>query len=257
MALESLLVQVTEKLRFKDVFYERTALDEMNQRLVEKLSDAELQQRLESVRLDSEVRIMTDVEFQARMSDLATPEGLQELATHHPNIEQKLEKLQTDVAGAEGPRDLQRVDIELQQYRGTVAEQMVEASLADAFEAVEQTQRVVETSSGFTRPDVELKHAQKTIELGELVVHPGEDLTIEVKTGSAEYLEREFAHILQQVEGHGDNSLVVFSEEYHQIAPEVRAGFENELAEHGSHVVVLDIETKTIDNALRSLIVPR
>jgi len=111
---------------------------------------------------------------------------------------------------------------------------------------------------------LEVKNVYKTYVTGDikyqalrgvdLEVKKGEDLYIEAKCGSPEYIRREMDHILKQVEGHDGNSLVVVTKDYEMIDPEVRAKFESELKGKGSHIYIADISSKEISLGIKNSI---
>ncbi|NHN34401.1 hypothetical protein [Paenibacillus agricola] len=141
------------------------------------------------------------------------------------------------------PSDLeyQRAAETLNRYKGTVLEYELKDTLANKFESVDVEQQLVPTDWGATKPDVILRGAVEDMRISDLQIAQGEDLYIEAKCGSSSYIRNEMGHILKQVEGHGENSLIVVTRDYMELSPDVRGSFEKQLAEKGSHLYVADV----------------
>jgi hypothetical protein len=227
----------------------------LSERVTEKAERPELQQRLENLQPASDTMVQNGLDLNQRLAEMVSPEGMRDLAREYPNMQEKLEKLEVDYQEAEGPRDYQQIEREIQQYRGIVMENMVEKGLGGNFTEVVEKQQAVQTAEGVTKPDVQLRGAKESFDLGDLHIERGQNLSIEVKSGSADYIQSEFEHILKQVEGHESNSLVITTREYLEIPAEAREAFEERLRERGSHILVSDVPATAVDNALRAVII--
>ncbi len=248
--IEILAIPIETTANIEGVVRADAVLDE----IASKLESPEIQQSMECVEVPMDERVTSLEEFNSKMIDLATPEGLSGLSQRYPEIQEKIETLRSKQEDAEGPRDYQSIDTEAQQYRGIIAEDMVETSLAPNFDSALERQPTLVTDSGATRPDVVLENAQLEFSLGDLRVSEGENLYVEVKTGTAEYIQRQMDHILKQVEGHEGKSAVVVTREYLEIKESVRTVFEEELTAKDSHIIVLDLAKGQIDDALASFL---
>ena len=127
---------------------------------------------------------------------------------------------------------------------------MLKDSLKNKFESVEDSQRIVSTPEGDTKPDIVLVNAHESIIIGKTVVNKGDDLFVEVKCGDASYIRNEMKHILKQVLGHEGKSVVIVTKDYYNISADKRAEFEANLAEKGSSICVLDVHSKDIEKSI-------
>ena len=246
--------EAVEALEAVSVLEKSAEVESVFAELAAKLESPEIKENIERVHISDDAPVLSIDEFNARFSDIASKDGIVELSKTYPEIEKKIESMQDRLKDAEGPRDLQQLDLEGKQYRGIMAEDMVKETLRQNFEKVAEKQETVATEFGNTRPDAVFRDSEVEFSLDDLHVEKGDDLYIEVKTGSKDYIQSEMGHILNQVEGHEGESAVVVSSDYLEIATDRRADFEEKLAEKDSCVVVMDTTAKQIDDAFVSLL---
>jgi hypothetical protein len=196
--------------------------------------------------------MVDDIGLQQQTQEFGNPEYIQEVRSHYEKVDQVLSKAEQSLESDPSDLNYQRVAEGLERYKGTVFEHELKDSLKGQFEMVEDKQQLVTTEWGETKPDIILRGAQEDIQIGGLEIPKGEDLYIEAKCGSPEYIRNEVGHILQQVEGHEGNSLVVVSKDYLDLSPEVRADFEKKLSEKGSHIYVADVSSTDVSVGLFS-----
>lgn len=177
-------------------------------------------------------------------------EGINKVRDNYPNVDRKLLEIGNDIDNAQSPMDLQRQMSRIGKYKGTIAECMLKDSLKNKFESVEDSQRIVSTPEGDTKPDIVLVNANESIIIGKTVVNKGDDLFVEVKCGDASYIRNEMKHILKQVLGHEGKSVVIVTKDYYNISADKRAEFEANLAEKGSSICVLDVYSKDIEKSI-------
>lgn len=208
----------------------------------------QLEQELQEA---NEVKYMSDdIGLRQKSREFGDPDYINEIRNQNEKIDQVLSKYEESLKNDSSDLNYQRVSENLERYKGTVFEHELKDTLKDKFETVEEKQRIVQTEWGETKPDVILRGATEDMTIGDLKIKKGEDLYIEAKCGSPEYIRNEMEHILRQVEGHDGNSLVVVSKDYLEISPEVRLDFEKKLAEKGSHVYVADVTSMDISIGL-------
>ncbi|RIX59705.1 hypothetical protein D3P08_06150 [Paenibacillus nanensis] len=193
-----------------------------------------------------------DIGLREQTQEFGDPAYIRELRESYPNMDTVLSKNEEILRDPGSDLAYQRAADTLERYKGTVFENEIKDSLGDRFELTESKQMTVETEYGETKPDVVLRGALEEMRIGDLTVGKGEDLYIEAKCGSAEYIRNQMGHMLEQVEGHEQNSLVVVTRDYLDIAPDVRAEFEKQLSEKGSHLYVADVRAMDISNGLFS-----
>lgn len=193
-----------------------------------------------------------DIGLQQQTQEFGNPEYIQEVRSQYDKVDQVLSKAEQSLESDPSDLNYQRVAEGLERYKGTVFEHELKDSLKDHFELVEDKQQLVTTEWGETKPDIILRGAHEDMQIGSLEVQKGEDLFIEAKCGSPEYIRNEFGHILQQVEGHDGHSLVVVTKDYLELSPEVCAEFEKKLSEKGSHIYVVDVASTDISVGLFS-----
>lgn len=207
------------------------------------------QEKLESI----EGNYMNDnIELSEKTAQYGDPEYINEIRDQNEKVGQVLSEYERSLT--EDPSDLnyQRVDEKVERYKGTIFEHELKDTLKDKFDVVEDKQRIVETDWGETKPDVIARGALEDMEIGDLEIKKGEDLFIEAKCGGADYIRSEMGHMLRQVDGHEGNSLVVVTKDYLDINPTVRADFESNLAEKGSHIYVANVYSTDISAGLFS-----
>jgi hypothetical protein len=193
-----------------------------------------------------------DIGLQQQTQEFGNPEYIQEVRSNYEKVDQVLSRAEQSLESDPSDLNYQRVAEGLERYKGTVFEHELKDSLKDQFEMVEDKQQLVTTEWGETKPDIILHGAQENMQIGGMEIQKGEDLYIEAKCGSPEYIRNEFGHILQQVEGHESNSLVVVSKDYLDLSPDVRAEFEKKLSEKGSHIYVADVSSTDVSAGLFS-----
>lgn len=214
---------------------------------------------LDTVRYDAvetepfmETYMQDDIGLHAQTAGFSNPSYIDEIRAEQPKVEIVLSR-QEDLL-KNNPTDLtyQRAEQTLEQYKGTIFEYQLKDALGDKFQSVEVNQQLVETEWGATKPDVVLRSSLEDIKIGDLDIMKGEDLSIEAKCGSPEYIRSEMGHMLRQVEGHHGNSLVVVTKDYLDLSPHIRSNFEHMLADKGSHIYVADVKSTDMSTGLFS-----
>lgn len=135
---------------------------------------------------------------------------------------------------------------------GKLGEAIAKDGLMPYFKEVE-LQRRVETPNGTTFVDFRCTGARQPMVVGRgRFIPEGGNLSVEVKTGQAAYLDREVGHIVgRQVPGHiasGDVSLTLFPKDVHVMSNE--RGARDAVAGAGSYVLAVLPEKRMIDEAL-------
>jgi hypothetical protein len=192
-----------------------------------------------------------DIGLNEQTQEFGNPAYIQEIREQNPKVDDVLTRQGELLKSNPSELAYQRAQQTIEQYKGTIVEYQIKDSLIDKFEMAESKQQLVETEWGQTKPDVVMRGASRDMQIGDLQIKKGEDLMIESKCGSAEYIRSQMGHMLQQVEGHDGNSLVVVSRDYLDISPKVRANFEKALAEKGSHLYVGDFSSFEMSAGLR------
>ncbi|MCH6266994.1 hypothetical protein [Neobacillus citreus] len=213
------------------------------------LTDVKPEQELQEVQ-EVDKYMSDDIGLKEKTAEFGDPDYIGEIRHDNEKINQVLSRAEASLQNDSSDLNYQRVSENLERYKGTIFEHELKDSLKDKFEIVEDKQQIVSTEWGETKPDVVLRGAQEDIRIGGLEIKKGEDLYIEAKCGSPEYIRNEMGHILKQVEGHEGNSLVVVTKDYLELSPEVRADFEKKLAEKGSHIYVADVTASEVSTGL-------
>lgn len=193
-----------------------------------------------------------DIGLSDRTKEFASPDYIDKIRAQNEKVDAVLSRQEEVLAANPSDLDFQRSVETLDRYKGTVFEHELKDALSDRFEKADTEQQLVQTEWGATKPDVVMRGALEEMSIGDLKIAKGEDLYIEAKCGSADYIRNEMGHMLQQVEGHGDNSLVVVTQDYLELSPDVRAQFEKQLAEKGSHLYVADVASSELSVGLLS-----
>lgn len=206
--------------------------------------------------LNREVReaayMSDDIGLREQTQEFGDPAYIRELREDYPNMDAVFSKNEEILREPGSDLAYQRAADSLERYKGTVFENEIKDSLSNRFELIEAKQMTVETEYGLTKPDVVLRGALEEMQIGDLTVGRGEDLFIEAKCGSAEYIRNQMGHMLKQAEGHEENSLVVVTRNYLDIGPDARAEFEKQLSEKGSHLYVADVQALDLSNGVFS-----
>lgn len=190
-------------------------------------------------------------EFNERVKSQVSGEGVQEIRKNYENVDNVLGSIKDGIENSKTDIDLQRQIKRVETYKGTVFEDMCKEGLKDKFESIDSKQTIIETPEGNTKPDIVCRDAKEDFKIGNVEVKQGENLYAEVKCGSAEYIESEMPHIEKQVLGHSDGkSIVIVSNDYLQIDPQKRALFESKLREKGSDIIVVDIKSSDVEQAI-------
>ncbi|NNU78350.1 hypothetical protein [Clostridium estertheticum] len=192
-----------------------------------------------------------DIGLQANIKDAGSLSSIEKIRAENPNVEKVLSDSENILKNTTSDLEIQKVDKNLEKYKGTIFENQLKESLKDNFEELDAKQKLVETEFGGTKPDIVLRDAKKDMKISDLEIKKGDDLFIEAKCGSSEYIRSEMGHILKQVEGHEDNSLVIVTKDYERISPQYRADFENELKQKGSHLYVADTFSNEVSLGIR------
>ena len=162
-----------------------------------------------------------DSEINSDLSNQITSEGVENIKENYENVDKVLENIKQELGECNNEVDFQRQMKRIETYKGTVFENMCKESLSDKFGSIEQTQKTIETSEGYTKPDIILNDANEDFSIGNVEVKQGEDLFVEVKCGSSNYIESEMKHIENQVLGHSEGkSLVIVTKDYLDIDPQ-------------------------------------
>lgn len=191
-----------------------------------------------------------DIGLHGKTAEFGNADYIEGIRNENDKVNQVLANAELSLQNDNSDLNYQRVSENLERYKGTIFEHELKDSLKDNFEKVEDKQQIVSTEWGETKPDVILRGAHEDMNIGSLEIKKGEDLFIEAKCGSPEYIRSEMGHILKQVEGHEGNSLVVVTKDYLELSPEVRADFEKKLAEKGSHIYVADVKASDVSAGL-------
>lgn len=208
----------------------------------------ELQQKnIENI----DTQYQDDIGLKNNIEIYTSPEGIESIRDIYPNVDIILKDIEDKLGQAKNPLELQKIDSRIETYKGTVFEDINKECLKDKFESIDAKQSSIETSEGVTKPDITLHDAKEDMKIGDLSVKKGEDLSVEVKCGSPEYIRSEMNHMLKQVLGHEGNSLVIVTKDYEKIDSSVRAKFESELKERGSHIYVAEVYADEVSNAIR------
>jgi len=193
-----------------------------------------------------------DIGLQAHSSEFGNPDYINEVRDQYPNVEAVLSRQEEILRSNPTDLQVQRADAIIERYKGTVFECELKDTFGSKFETIEVKQQLVQTDLGATKPDIVLHGALENMNIGDMEISKGEDLSIEAKCGSPEYIRSEMGHMLEQVEGHEGNSLIVVSKDYMDINLNVRANFEKLLADKGSHIYVVDVTSLDISSGLFS-----
>lgn len=193
-----------------------------------------------------------DGNFQNKIEDSLTPEGIDNIRKNYENVNDVLSETEKKIASSPNELELQKIDRNIERYKGTVFEDMCKDALKDNFDNLELKQKIVETIEGDTKPDIVLHGAKEDIQLGDVTVKKGEDLYVETKCGGVEYLKDEIenGHILKQVLGHEGKSVVIMTKDYERIDPVTRGKFERELKDRNSGIYVVDIYADQVSSAI-------
>ncbi|MDQ1908947.1 hypothetical protein RAC89_00345 [Paenibacillus sp. GD4] len=191
-----------------------------------------------------------DTGLNERTKEFADTDYINRIREGNEKVDAVLSRQEEVLSGNPSELEYQRAFETLDRYKGTIFEQELKHSLMDQFETADAEQQVVQTEFGATKPDIVMRGALEDIRIGDLEIGQGEDLYIEAKCGSSDYIRNEMGHILRQVEGHGDNSLVVVTNDYLELSTDVRAQFEKQLAEKGGHIYVADISSTELQAGL-------
>lgn len=192
-----------------------------------------------------------NIELQKDIEKFDDPEFINEVRNNNENMDKVMTKAEETLRNNPSEIERQKTEKALERYKGTVFENELKEALGDKFNSMEEKQKIIETDYGATKPDIILKDAKKDMKISDLEVKKGEDLYVEAKAGSAEYIQSEMPHILKQVEGHEGNSLVVVTNDYEKISPEYRAQFEQDLKAKGSHIYVADLSANQLDFGIK------
>ncbi|MFJ7848132.1 hypothetical protein ACIQZM_09740 [Peribacillus sp. NPDC097206] len=213
------------------------------------LTDIKPDQELQEV-IEVDQYMSDDIGLKGKNAEFGDSDYIGEIRNENEKINQVLSKAEVSLQNDSSDLNFQRVSENLERYKGTIFEHELKDSLQEKFEKVEDKQQIVSTEWGETKPDVILRDAQEDMMIGRLEIKKAEDLYIEAKCGSPEYIRNEMGHILKQVEGHEGNSLVVVTKDYLDLSPGVRADFEKKLAEKGSYIYVTDVTASEISVGL-------
>ncbi|OIJ20745.1 hypothetical protein BKP45_08065 [Anaerobacillus alkalidiazotrophicus] len=231
----------------KDIEMEKLPLEDQWKYKVEYMNP--LEQELQNAN-DAERYMSDDIGLNEKTREFSDPTYIDEIRAKNENVDQVLTRQEESLKTNNSDLNYQRVDEQLERYKGTVFEHQLKDTLKDHFDKVEDKQQVVQVEWGETKPDVILRGSLDDIKIGELEINKGEDLFIEAKCGSSDYIRNEMGHMLKQVEGHDGNSLVVVTKDYLDINPDVRAEFEKKLAEKNSSVYVVDVTATDVSIGL-------
>lgn len=191
-------------------------------------------------------------ELSEKISEMLTNEGIDKLREEYPNLDKELNKIQLELQNAETPAERYRASNKLEQVKGRAMEVMLKDALAEYFDSVDEKQISVETDEGVTKPDIILSNAKNDITIGSTEISQGQDLGVEVKCGADVYIRSQISHILTQVLGHGENSVVIVSSEYNDMTSNAKGNLLNGLEERNSSLCVLDISSSDVRNALHN-----
>jgi hypothetical protein len=192
-----------------------------------------------------------DIGLQEDIEKFGEPDFIDEVREKNENMDKVMTRAEEVLKNNPSEIELQKTEKTLERYKGTIFENQLKDVLEDKFNHLEKKQRIVETEFGATKPDIVLKDAKEDMNISDLEIKKGEDLYIEAKAGSADYIQSEMPHILKQVEGHEGNSLVVVTKEYEKIPVESRVVFEQDIKGKGSHIYVADISANQLDLGIR------
>jgi hypothetical protein len=194
---------------------------------------------------EDNIGLQEDVE---RFSD---PDFIDEVRDKNENMDKVITRAEEALKNNPSEIEQQITEKKLERYKGTIFENQLKDVLDDKFNELEEKQRLVETEFGATKPDIVLKDAKEDMSISDLEIKKGEDLYIEAKAGSADYIQKEMPHILKQVEGHEGNSLVVVTKDYEKIPVESRVVFEQDIKVKDSHIYVADISANQLDLGIK------
>lgn len=198
---------------------------------------------------------------------LLSAEKWEELKEKYPNIEQKVKRiddslLRLDSLNSEGKVDLEKkIDEEIRRYKGTLLEILIKEDLNDVFDAIEKTQRNIDTPLGETKPDIVARDAQTDFKIGDVSIKAGEDVYIECKMGESSYLSNQFSdkHIYKQLQGHHIDakennqdykSILLVSKDFLDLPKEKQEEYSKRVKELGSEIVVLESSAKDMDDTV-------
>lgn len=193
-----------------------------------------------------------DSNFENKIENSSTPEGVDNIRKNYENVNDVLSETEKKLASSPNELELQKIDRNIERYKGTIFEDMCKDALKDDFDSLELKQKIVETKEGGTKPDIVLHGAKEEVQLGDVTVKKGEDLCVETKCGGAEYLKDEIdnGHILKQVLGHEGNSVVIVTKDYENIDPATRVKFERELKDRNSGIYVVNTYADQVSSAI-------
>ncbi|WP_169087347.1 hypothetical protein [Paenibacillus sp. PL91] len=200
----------------------------------------------------SELYMADDIGLQAKTAEYGDPSHIRGIRSENEKVDVVLSKQEEVLQGPASDLSMQRAYETLERYKGTIFEYELKDTMKTSFEKIEDKQQIVPTEYGETKPDIIARGATEDLKIGTLEIKQGEDLFVEAKCGSSDYIRSEMGHVLKQVEGHDGNSLVVVTKDYLELSPEIRAGFEQRLTEKGSHIYVADIKSTDISIGLRN-----
>lgn len=201
--------------------------------------------------IDINEAVSVDYDVNNDLTNQTTPEGVENIKENYENVDRVLDSIKQDIMQSSTEIDLQRQMKRIERYKGTIFENMCKESLQDRFNYIEEVQRTIETVEGDTKPDIILNDAKESFSIGNVEVNESEDLYVEVKCGTAEYIESQMSNIEKQVLGHSEGkSLVMVTKDYLDIDPQKRANFEMKLEQQGSEVFVADVYSYQVENAV-------
>ncbi|OIJ14223.1 hypothetical protein BKP37_09070 [Anaerobacillus alkalilacustris] len=240
-------IELTKDWDSKNIEMEKFPLEDWRKFEVEYMDQS--QQELLNAN-DAERYMSDDIGLNEKTREFSDPAYINEIRSKNENVDQVLTRQEESLKTNGSDLNYQRIDEQLERYKGTVFEHQLKDTLKDHFDIVEDKQQVVQVEWGETKPDVILRGAVEDMKIGDLEINKGDDLFIEAKCGSSDYIRSEMGHMVKQVEGHDGNSLVVLTKDYLDISPEIRAEFEKKLAEKNSAVYVVDVKATDVSIGL-------
>lgn len=142
---------------------------------------------------------------------------------------------------------------------GEIGELIVKNAFLPFAESIETQNRTYLEEGSYTKTDLILKNLKKPIIMGRgqgAGVKEGNDIAIEVKTGTKEYIKNQKEHMLTQIKGHSGSkmSLIICSRDLNDLADDINLKFRNDFKDNGTRVYAMLNTKEEIDNACISFV---
>jgi len=142
----------------------------------------------------------------------------------------------------------------LEQVKGRMFEDMLKIAFRNNFEGEAITQPMLQSTNGIVKADICMKGATRDLQIAGKEIASGQNLWAEVKCGSASYLRQEIPHILEQVSGHPENSMLIVTNDIFDMSIEMQGKLLAGLEANNSNLCVLDISSIEVASSLMEFV---